>query len=342
LLSLLGLGAQLLCMEILENESGCLFLNTNWHTHCTYQNAPQTYQEEAWDMSNRQLQFANAPALLLAATAVLCFGAPARAQTAAVQNDLSVQTTETNRSEFARFDRFLDSHPEIAEQVRRNPSLVDNREFVQNHPALQTYLQDNPGVRNQLRQDPNAFMQREGRFERTDNGPDRDAMRRDMGQFNHFLDSHREIAEQVRRNPSLVDNREFVQNHPSLQTYLQNNPGVRDQLRQDPTLAMRQENRISLTPDNRDAAHLHMATFGEFLQHHSDIATDVSRDPSLVKNHEYVDNHPELSGYLKAHPDVRSEWTANPQGFVKGAQQFRNGTSPWSTGNPNPVPKPKQ
>jgi hypothetical protein len=263
LLSLLGLGAQLLCMEILENESGCLFLNTNWHTHCTYQNAPQTYQEEAWDMSNRrQLQFANAPALLLAATAVLCFGAPARAQTAAVQNDLSVQTTETNRSEFARFDRFLDSHPEIAEQVRRNPSLVDNREFVQNHPALQTYLQDNPGVRNQLRQDP--------------------------------------------------------------------------------TLAMRQENRISLTPDNRDAAHLHMATFGEFLQHHSDIATDVSRDPSLVKNHEYVDNHPELSGYLKAHPDVRSEWTANPQGFVKGAQQFRNGTSPWSTGNPNPVPKPKQ
>ena len=34
----------------------------------------------------------------------------------------------------------MDSHPEIAEQLRKNPSLVNNQEFVENHPALQTFL----------------------------------------------------------------------------------------------------------------------------------------------------------------------------------------------------------
>ncbi len=35
-----------------------------------------------------------------------------------------------------------------------------------------------------------------------------------------------------------------------------------------------------------------------------------------------MDDHRELNDYLNAHPDVRKDWAANPQGFVKGAQQF--------------------
>ena len=118
--------------------------------------------------------------------------------------------------ESARFDQFLDSHPEIAEQLRHDPSLANDREFVQNHPALRSYLDSNPGVRDRLRQDPNVFMRQEDRFDsREDARDDRAINRRDSAEFNRFLDDHREIAEQVRKNPSLVDNREFVQNHPA-------------------------------------------------------------------------------------------------------------------------------
>ena len=39
------------------------------------------------------------------------------------------------------------THREIAEQLRKDPSLVKNDEFVKNHPALQTYLQQHPEVR---------------------------------------------------------------------------------------------------------------------------------------------------------------------------------------------------
>ena len=67
---------------------------------------------------------------------------------------------DANRRELANFDSFLDKHPEIAEQLRKNPSLADNREFLQNHPALRQFVQEHPGVRQQLAQDPQVFINR--------------------------------------------------------------------------------------------------------------------------------------------------------------------------------------
>ncbi len=253
---------------------------------------------------------------------------------------------DDDRRDVASFDRFLDDHREIAEQVRKDPSLLDNREFVQNHPVLEAYLQDNPGVRDQIRQDPDAFMRQEDAFDRDPNmrdrdggGPDRnpdlrgmtnrDDDRGDVADFDRFLDGHREIAEQVRKDPSLLDNRGFVQNHPALQAYLQDNPGVRDQLRQDPNAFMQHEDAFDRDSSmrDRDPMHDHMADFGGFLGSHADIQKDLSRNPSVVKDHDYVQNHAELDAYLTAHPDVRAELMADPQSFVHGAQQY-NDSSP--------------
>jgi hypothetical protein len=268
-------------------------------------------------------------------------------------HDAGGQDRDAYRRDVANFDRFLDGHREMAEQVRKDPSLLDNRDFVQSHPALQDFLQDNPGVRDQLRQDPNAFMRQEDRYDRDSNlrdrdtgGQNRDADRRGLAEFDRFLDGHREIAEQVRKDPSLLDKREFVQSHPALQDFLQSNPGVRDQLRQDPNAFMRQEDRFGRSGNggDRDAMHDRMADFGGFLGGHSDIQRDLSRNPSIVKDHEYMQNHAELNTYLNAHPDVRDDLIANPQSFVKGAQQFSNGGTGTTT-NPATTthdPKPKQ
>lgn len=70
-----------------------------------------------------------------------------------------------------------------------------------------------------------------------------------------------------------------------------------------------------------------MADFGGFLGDHRDIARDLDRDPTAVKNREFVQNRPDLDTYLNAHPDVRSDLMANPQDFVKGAQQMSNNGS---------------
>ncbi len=251
---------------------------------------------------------------------------------------------DINRQELARFDQFLDSHRETAEQLRRDPSLVDNEEFVRNHPALQAYLREHPELREQLKQDPNAFMQQEARYDRRDDDRGRDINRQELARFDQFLDSHRETAEQLRRDPSLVDNEEFVRNHPALQAYLREHPELREQLKQDPNAFMQQEARYDRRENDMDrdsTSHRRSASFGEFLGGHSEISQRLAEDPSLVKNQEYLENHPELREYLDAHPDVKQDLMANPQSFVKSAQQFSNTAPAMKTPVPDPA-KPKQ
>jgi len=250
-----------------------------------------------------------------------------------------------NREELARFDQFLDNHREIAEQLRKDPSLVDNSEYVKNHPELQTYLQDHPAIRTQIKENPNAFMRAEDRFDRREDNRGRDVNREELAHFDQFLDSHREIAEQLRKDPSLVDNGEFVKNHPALQTYLQDHPELRSELKQNPNgfmqLEARNEHRDDGMDRDRDRTHRPSASFGEFLGGHSNIAEQLSKDPTLVKNKEYMENHPELQEYLNAHPDVRQELMENPQSFVKSAQQFS--TNNGRTAKPPAAqPKPNQ
>jgi hypothetical protein len=283
--------------------------------------------------------------------------------------------SDTTTKELAQFDKFMDNHREISEQLRKDPSLVNNKDFVQKHPALQTYLQEHPGVREEIRENPNAFMRQEDRFDRHEDARDNDAVRRDkddfarrdndngkrdddfarrdndsarrdnddfnrrdndngnrdndtthreLSKFDQFADAHREIAEQLRKDPSLVNNREFVEKHPALQAYLQDHPGISQEMKEDPNAFMRQENRFDRHEDAHDnvAASGHMASFGEFLGGHSDAARQISKDPSLIKNDDFVRNHPDLQQFLNAHPGMREEMKQDPQGFVKSAQQF--------------------
>ena len=65
---------------------------------------------------------------------------------------------------------------EAAEQLRKNPSLADNQQFLKEHPELQAYLQQHPAVQQELKNNPNAFMQEESRFDRNDSDRDREAI----------------------------------------------------------------------------------------------------------------------------------------------------------------------
>ena len=242
------------------------------------------------------------------------------------------QDNDTTRQELASFDSFLDKHPEMAEQLRRNPSLVGDREYVNNHPELQAYLQDHPQVREELTENPRSFMRQENRFDRKDD----DATRRELANFDVFLDKHPEIAEQLRKNPTLADNKEFLQNHPALQQFLQEHPGVQEQLAEDPRIFMRQENRFDRRDD--DATRRELASFDGFLDKHPEVAEQLSKDPSLAKNKEYLENHPELREYLKNHSGVREELAENPQAFMNSIKRFDNSGTKKEMVEPKPKP----
>ncbi len=239
------------------------------------------------------------------------------------------QDNDTTRGELASFDRFMDSHPEMAEQLRRDPSLVTNEEFVENHPALQEYLQQHPGVREEITENPNRFMRQEQHFDRREDGRDNDrrdndTTRGELASFDRFMDSHPEIAEQLRRDPSLVKNEEFVEKHPALQEYLQQHPGVREEVTENPNGFMRQEQRFDRREDRRDndTTRGELESFDRFADSHPEIAEQLRRDPSLVKNEEFVEKHPALQEYMQQHPAVREEITENPNSFMRQEQHF--------------------
>jgi hypothetical protein len=325
-------------------------------------------------------------------------GTPAQPVTRQDQDDL-------NRRQLSEFDQFLDRHPEIAEQLRRDPSLIRNQQFVANHPELQQFLQNHPEIQRDLDQHPNAVMHQEERFDRRDDGragngipqgeleamrqflnthpeiaeqlqknprlidnknfvddhsdlkqflaehpqlrgefdqhpyafmrgEDRDdrASRMQLTDLDQFLDKHPEIAQQLQKDPSLINSRAFVQDHPALQQFLANHPQLTAELQENPNAIMRQEDRYEQhengnqgygrhTGDN-DVTRGELASFHEFLENHNNIASELEKNPSLANNSEYLQNHTALQSYLQANPQVSEELHENPQSFIKSSEAF--------------------
>jgi phage-related protein len=257
---------------------------------------------------------------------------------------------DITRGELSNLNNFMDSHPEIAEQLKKNPALVNDKKFVEGHPALKGFLAADPGVREEMRENPNGFMAREQQFDLTD------ANSRELANMDRFMDSHPEIAEQLRKNPALVNDKKFVENHKALKTFLASHPYAAQEYKENPSAFMQQEQNFEHQQQNyatrrdqdfgtrrdqdygmragsqgvrsqgvtgdRDKMGTSVSSFNEFLEHHGNIASDLSKNPSLATNEEYVETHPALRQYLQANPKVRQELSANPQSFVKSAQTF--------------------
>jgi len=172
-------------------------------------------------------------------------------------------------------------------------------------------------VREEFKENPNAFMQAEMRYDRREEQRegDRDTTRRQLASMDRFLDSHREIAEQLRKDPSLINNRQWVENHPGLQEYLQAHPEVREEFKENPNAFIQAEMRYDRREEQRNDRG-EMESFGQFLSGHSTVAGQLSKDPSLANNKEFLATHPELGAYLKAHPGVSQQMATNPQAVM--------------------------
>jgi phage-related protein len=228
-----------------------------------------------------------------------------------------------SHAELVNMDRFMDSHPEIAEQLRKDPSLLDNKQFVDSHPALKEFLAQHPGIREQAHENPNFFMHAEDRFDWRE---DHDITRTELANMDRFMESHPEIAEQIRKDPSLLDKKQFVDSHPALKDFLAQHPGIRQEVNDNPNYFMHDEERFAREENHwghdNDATRGNLASFHEFMEGHSSVAGELSKNPSLATNQEYLASHGELRTYLNANPQVNQQLSENPQSFVKSAESF--------------------
>jgi hypothetical protein len=243
---------------------------------------------------------------------------------------------DITRNDVAQMDRFLDDHREIAEQLRRDPSLINDQKWVAAHPALQDFLHNNPQIAQAFKADPNLFIHDAERYNQRD-----DISRRDVVEMNRFLDTHPEIAEQLRRDPRLVDNPQWVEAHPQLHEFLQSHPQLTAALRANPKEFMRDEYRYDQTgkPYANGGRNGELSSFGEFLGVHSNVAADLKADPSLATNKEYLATHQDLDEYLKAHPGVNDQLTQNPQAVMGSALVQKTGNVGSKPITLSPTPK---
>jgi hypothetical protein len=69
------------------------------------------------------------------------------------------------RHEIARFDRFLDANPSLAASLSRNPALINNSAFLAANPSLATWLKAHPEAAEELRENPQGFLNLVHRFD---------------------------------------------------------------------------------------------------------------------------------------------------------------------------------
>ncbi len=147
---------------------------------------------------------------------------------------------DITRGELRAFDGYLDSHPEIAAQLRRDPSLINDKNYLKANPSLREFLEDHPNTRQELKETPDYFMARERRFDRNERG-DNDITRTELRNFDNYLDKHPEVAKELQRNPRLIDNPKYVAGHPGLKEWLDHHPNSREELRENPKAFMARE-----------------------------------------------------------------------------------------------------
>lgn len=63
--------------------------------------------------------------------------------------------------EYRLFDRYLDHHPRVREQLYERPGLIENEEWREHQPGLNRFLRNHPAVREELFEHPRAFIGRE-------------------------------------------------------------------------------------------------------------------------------------------------------------------------------------
>jgi hypothetical protein len=236
--------------------------------------------------------------------------------------------------ELFNMDVFLNGHPEIADQLKKNPSLLDNQQFIAAHPALQQFLSEHAHLRQAADINPQRLLQAVARFEATD-----PITRRELINMDYFLDSHPEIAERLQKDPSLIDNQRFVQDHPALQQFLADHWDVKQAFERNPIEFMGDEDHFTphegyASPGNENRGEL--ASFHQFLEEHSSIASELEKKPTLANNSGYLQDHTELQAYLSANPQVSQELQANPQSFIS-ASESANATAQSGT---KTTPKP--
>jgi hypothetical protein len=185
----------------------------------------------------------------------------------ALNQFFAVPNEAASEDQLRSFNHFLQRNEDIADDLWRRPELVNDPGYVDHHPALRHWMHDHREAAAALRNNPDAFMERERHFQTYDRDFSSGNYRRgELAHFDWFLDNHPEIRNDLMRRPELALNDRYLDHHQVLRTFLERHPEVRNELRNDPQEFRDRELRL----ENRQAENGYGQNRGYDQNHRSD------------------------------------------------------------------------
>ena len=249
----------------------------------------------------------------------------------------STSGSNITQAQLGLLDRFLDTHPEIAQQLASKPSLIDSQSYVSSEPALQAFLQDHPDIREDWRANPQVVMREATTGVQAPRptptpAPVRAANKLtidEVATLQDFLKAHPAIAKQIEANPALIEDKSYMSSNPALAEFLQTHPELAGAWRNSPNSAMTDLTRLAASEAKFTGGQV--TTLDDFLNSHPAVAQKLVADPSLIDNKDFLSDNPDLASFLQSHSELAQDWRTNPQAAVVDVIASRVPTVPAST-----------
>src|SRR5690242_14985398 len=75
-----------------------------------------------------------------------------------VMRPATAAAKEIPANELRDFQAFLNGHPEVREDLSKNPNLVKDAKYLQAHSGLSQFLQSHPRIRQEADANPSGFV----------------------------------------------------------------------------------------------------------------------------------------------------------------------------------------
>jgi hypothetical protein len=154
-------------------------------------------------------------AAALLAAQMLGFVTPARAGDTAEPPAPPPGSRREMRRALREFDRFLDHHPLLEDQLRLNPPLTASPSFLNKNPELRDFLLANPNVVEGMNAYPRYYLNRG--LLRQANAP---LSFKELAPFKDLFQQHPEIQQELTANPELIRDPSFLESHAALHDFL--------------------------------------------------------------------------------------------------------------------------
>jgi hypothetical protein len=125
------------------------------------------------------------------------------------------------RRSLREFDRFLDHHPLLEDDLRLDPALTGDSRYLKKHPELGDFLAANPEVIQGLKHYPRYFLYRA--LLRQANAP---LGYSEIAQFKAVFDERPDLELALTQNPEAIRDPAFLQEHAALRDFLAQHPAL--------------------------------------------------------------------------------------------------------------------